>query len=128
MADSAAIPTLHALRIDFKRLRYTLEFFEEVLGPEARQVVNEIKTMQDHLGDLNDAAVAETMLREFVDHHNETYSGVPLVMRPDISGVLAYAAAKDEEKRRLLETFPEAWANFNRDQVRRDLALAVSVL
>lgn len=128
VADSAAIPTLHALRIDFKRLRYTLEFFEEVLGPEARQVVNEIKTMQDHLGDLNDAAVAETMLREFVDHHNETYSGVPLVMRPDISGVLAYAAAKDEEKRRLLETFPEAWANFNRDQVRRDLALAVSVL
>ena len=84
--------------------------------------------MQDHLGDLNDAAVAETMLREFVDHHNETYSGVPLVMRPDISGVLAYAAAKDEEKRRLLETFPKAWAKFNRDQVRRDLALAVSVL
>ena len=128
VAGNGAISTLHALRIDFKRLRYTLEFFEEVLGSEARGVINEIKTMQDHLGDLNDADVAETMLREFVDHHNQAYSGVPLVMRPDISGVLAYAAAKDEEKRRLLDTFPKAWAHFNRDKVRRDLALAVSVL
>jgi CHAD domain-containing protein len=128
VTDDAPITTLHALRIDFKRLRYTLEFFEEVLGSQARQVINEIKTMQDHLGDLNDADVAETMLREFVDHHNQAYSGVPLTMRPDISGVLAYAAAKDEEKRRLLDTFPKAWANFNRDKVRRDLALAVSVL
>lgn len=128
VTDNAPIATLHALRIDFKRLRYTLEFFEEVLGSEARQVINEIKIMQDHLGDLNDADVAETMLHEFVDHHNQKYSGTPLFMRPDISGVLAYAAAKDEEKRRLLDAFPEAWANFNREEVRRKLALAVSVL
>jgi len=49
----APVATLHALRIEFKRLRYTLEFFEEVLGPEAKRVIKEIKRMQDHLGELH---------------------------------------------------------------------------
>jgi hypothetical protein len=53
---------------------------------------------------------------------------VPLFLRPDITGVLLYAADRDAEQKRLLDTFPAAWANFNRDDVRRDLALAVSVL
>ena len=65
--DGAPISTLHALRIDFKRFRYTLEFFEEVLGPEIKSVIKETKIMQDHLGDLNDTQVAGDMLREIID-------------------------------------------------------------
>jgi CHAD domain-containing protein len=126
--DEPALHTLHALRIDFKRFRYALEFFEDVLGPEARHVIEETKIMQDHLGDLNDTHVAGESLRAFVDKHNTTYSGVPIFMRPDISGVIQYALAQKTEQQRLLDTFPAAWANFNRDAMRRDLALAVSVL
>jgi CHAD domain-containing protein len=126
--EDAPVGTLHALRIDFKRLRYAVEFFEEVLGPEAKSFIKEIKTMQDHLGDLNDAEVAGGVLRDFVDRHNAQHSGTPLFMRPDISGVVVYAAATEAERQRLLDTFPAAWAAFTREDVRRDLALAVAVL
>jgi CHAD domain-containing protein/transposase-like protein len=128
MLVGAPLSTLHALRIDCKRLRYTLEFFEEVLGSEIKNVIKELKIMQDHLGDLNDTWVAGEVLRGLVDGHNQKYSGTPLFMRPDMSGVLLYAADRDAEQKRLLDTFPAAWANFNRDDVRRNLALAVSVL
>jgi CHAD domain-containing protein len=126
--DGASLLTLHALRIAFKRLRYTVEFFQEVLGPEAKPVIKEIKTMQDHLGDLNDTRVEGEVLREFVDRHNAEYSGVPIFLRPDISGVLHYARAREAEQEHLRATFPDAWANFSRDDVRRALALAVSAL
>jgi CHAD domain-containing protein len=126
--DDAPITTLHALRIDFKRFRYTLEFFEEILGPEIKSVIKETKNMQDHLGDLTDTLVASGVLVDFIDEHNASYSGVPIFMRPDISGVQRYALATDALQKRLLDTFPAAWAKFNRDEVRRALALAVSVL
>jgi CHAD domain-containing protein/transposase len=126
--DGAPITTLHALRIDFKRFRYTLEFFEEILGPEIKSVIKKTKVMQDHLGDLTDTVVASGVLVDFIDEHNASYSGVPIFMRPDISGVQRYALATDAEQKRLLDTFPAAWASFNRDETRRALALAVSVL
>lgn len=126
--DGASLLTLHALRIAFKRLRYTVEFFEEVLGPEVKLVIKDIKVMQDHLGDLNDTRVVGEMLRQFVDRHNADYSGVPVFLRPDISGVLHYARAREAEQQHLLDTFPEAWANFNRDELRRAIALAVAAL
>ncbi len=128
LVDSAPIATLHALRIDFKRLRYAMEFFEEVLGPEVKLVIKEIKTMQDHLGDLNDTSVAAQVLDGFITAQRDTHSGVPQFLRPDISGVLAYADFQAAEQQRLLDTFAEAWANFNREEVRRSLALAVAVL
>lgn len=127
--EEGDIPTLHALRIELKRLRYALEFFEEVLGPEARRVIREVKTLQDHLGDLNDAYVAEAMLRDFVAEHERQHSGTPRFMRrPDVSGVAAYLAAQQADMVRLVETFPQAWAKFTDERVRRDLALAVAAL
>jgi CHAD domain-containing protein len=124
----ASVTTLHALRIDFKRFRYTLEFFEEILGREIESVIKETKIMQDHLGDLTDTRVASRVLMDFIDEQNASYSGVPVFMRPDISGVQRYALATDAEQKHLIETFPAVWANFNRDNVRRALALAVAVL
>ena len=126
--DGAPLETLHALRIEFKRLRYAFEFFEEVLGPESRIVINAIKMMQDHLGDLNDTCVVSDVLRNFVDTHNRAYSGVPIFMRPDISGVIHYAAAQRTEQQHLLDTFPEAWNMFMDEDIRRSLALAVAAL
>lgn len=126
--EGAPVAVLHALRIDFKRLRYTLEFFEEVLGPDARDVIKEVKVMQDHLGDLHDTEVVLEVLRDIIDRHNARYSGIPLFMRPDFSGVAAYAVAKEAEQQQLIETFPAVWARFNRDEMRQKLALAVAVL
>jgi CHAD domain-containing protein len=126
--DAPTIDQLHTLRIEFKRFRYTLEFFVDVLDASARAVIATCKTMQDHLGDLHDAEVAVHDLGEFVEEHNAEFSGVPKFMRPDISGVEAYLAAARADKDRLLATFPAAWATFTGPKVRRNLALAVAAL
>lgn len=126
--DDAQIETLHALRIDCKYLRYTLEFLSEVLGPEVGAVIKEVKTIQDHLGDLNDADVAIRLLNEFLRDWDAIEVNVPLSQRRSVEGVVTYLAARHAEKHRLLTTFPEAWSRLNRTEVRRWLALAVATL
>lgn len=125
---NAAIEQLHALRIEFKKLRYALEFFREVLGEQAKEVVEDIKKLQDHLGDLNDANVACQILREFIETWEERQINLPLQERQNPEPIVAYLAAKHSELHNLMVTFPEAWAHFNRPDLRRNIALAISVL
>ncbi|MFP4394693.1 MAG: CHAD domain-containing protein, partial [Anaerolineales bacterium] len=56
----------HRLRIAIKRLRYALEFFEAPLAPHSRVIIEQLKAVQDHLGDLQDAVVARRRLRAFL--------------------------------------------------------------
>lgn len=60
----ADIPALHLVRIDAKRLRYTLESFREVLPPAVSDLIARTTALQDHLGVLNDADIAARMARE----------------------------------------------------------------
>ena len=57
--------TLHALRIAFKRLRYATSTFTDVLGPTSAHFIMELKTVQDHLGRLNDVVVFEERLAKY---------------------------------------------------------------
>jgi CHAD domain-containing protein len=125
---NAPIELLHALRIQFKKLRYTVEFFREVLGEETRAVINDLKAIQDHLGDLNDADVATGMLKTFLEAWDQTQAGLPVSQRQNPEGIVNYLAARHAERYRLMVSFPEAWEHFNRPEFRRSLALAVSVL
>ncbi|MBE9508212.1 MAG: CHAD domain-containing protein [Chloroflexi bacterium] len=122
--ENAPLETLHALRIDCKRFRYALEFFREVLGPEAEDVIKELVIVQDHLGDLHDADVACCLLVEFLDQ----WSRQERRERINISGVTRYLVAKQNELRVLVDSFPGTWQHFNSPEMRRQLALAVSVL
>ncbi len=61
--NPVAYETVHALRIDCKHLRYTLEFFHGLLGKDGRVLINRLKKLQGLLGNLNDAAVAAEMAR-----------------------------------------------------------------
>jgi CHAD domain-containing protein len=122
--DGAAVTVLHALRIECKQLRYALEFFREVLGREAEQVIAEVVRLQDHLGDLNDADVANTMLSNFLFAPSRKDASESVIA----PGVVAYLAAKQRELQHLMSTFPAAWEQFNRPEIRRSLADAVAVL
>jgi len=125
---SATIETLHALRIEFKRLRYTLEFFAEILGPEAALVIDEVKTMQDHLGDLNDAHLAGRFLQDFIARYETAQAALPISERRSIEQVAGYLAHQLAEKHRLLSLVPAAWEHFSRDEVRQALAQAIVAL
>jgi len=122
--QKASVETLHALRIDCKRLRYALEFFSEVLGPEAADVIKEVVVLQDHLGNLHDADVACGVLVGFLNE----WVGAAGRERTNVSGITRYLIAKQDELRTLVDDFSEVWRNFDRAEVRRSLALAVAAL
>src|SRR5437763_13610052 len=54
---------LHNLRIAAKRLRYTLEIFEDVLPPATQSIADELAQIQDELGALHDSDVMIALLR-----------------------------------------------------------------
>jgi len=126
--ENISIEQLHLLRIEFKKLRYTVEFFREVLGETAKAVINDIKKLQDHLGDLNDAQVATGLLRDFLAEWDFQQSSVPLQDRQSPQPIMAYLAYQYEQRHQLMQTFRAAWSYFIRPEFRHNLALAVSVL
>jgi CHAD domain-containing protein len=109
---NAPLLRYHRLRIASKFLRYSLEFFEEVLDPQAKHLIKTMKGLQDHLGDLQDAVVACGVLRTFLTWgswrppEGGTRRSATGVVAP---GVAAYLAYRQQEMQRLLDEFPEVW-------------------
>lgn len=58
-----AVRELHNMRIAAKRLRYTLEIFEDFLPPTCKPSVEELQRIQDELGALHDSDVLIALLR-----------------------------------------------------------------
>jgi CHAD domain-containing protein len=58
-----SIRELHNLRIAAKRLRYSLEVFEDVLPEASKSVVKEMEQIQEELGSLHDSDVMIALLR-----------------------------------------------------------------
>jgi adenylate kinase len=125
---------LHQLRIAAKGLRYTMEYFREVLGPEAKDLIEQVKSLQDHLGDLQDAVVASGLLRDFLtwgtwghEDTNEKKMSRPAagIVAP---GVATYLAARQTELQDLLNSFPPLWARFSGPEFSRLLVSALSPL
>jgi len=126
---NAPIERLHMLRIEFKKLRYTLEYFREVLGKRAFDVIEDVKQLQDHLGDLNDAEVATQILTEFITSLEQSQHDLPIAERENIEEVVNYLAARHAERHHLLITFAATWtAHFQNKTFRRNLSQAVSAL
>ncbi len=127
--DNASTELLHALRIEFKKLRYTVEYFKEILGKKAEPVIDDLKALQDHLGDLNDAQVATRLLREFIVAWEPLQVGLPISERKNIEGVVNYMAYRHAELHRLMAIFYQIWKrHFNNHRFRRNLAQAISIL
>lgn len=65
-------PHRHRLRIQIKKLRYATEFFASLFRPKRTKAFTaRLARLQDRLGQLNDAAVAQTLLHgvvHTVDH------------------------------------------------------------
>jgi CHAD domain-containing protein len=128
LAD-APVETLHALRIEFKKLRYTVEYFQEALGKRSKIVLDLCKQLQDHLGDLNDAEVAAHLLHQFIDEWDAGQNALPIHERRHIGEVVNYLAYNHAERHRLMSTFQNVWhKRFEHSAFRRSLAQAVSVL
>ncbi len=120
--------THHALRIDCKFLRYGLEFFEEVLGPDTSALIVDVIEIQNHLGDLQDAEVASRLLADFLAQWYDGAASDPSLDVGAVDGVVEYLNYRRFEARQLIATFPDAWPRINSPEFRRRLAEALLVL
>jgi CHAD domain-containing protein len=66
---SASDDKWHRVRIQTKRARYAAELSEWCSGRTARRFIDKIKLIQDQLGDIQDAVIAETHLRQFLSRN-----------------------------------------------------------
>jgi inorganic triphosphatase YgiF len=110
------VETLHRMRIAGKRLRYTLELFEELLdSARYREVRSRLMELQDHLGALQDAEVSMAYLHAFED-------------TAPSPGLDRYIATREQEHAALLEGFPKVWARVNSLTFRRRLTDVINQL
>jgi CHAD domain-containing protein len=129
----APLAVFHQLRITSKGLRYTLEFFQEVLGTDSKPLIDRTKQVQDHLGDLQDAVVTCDVLLGFLG--SGTW-GPPRADRKaartlfpvNAPGVATYLAAKQNEIDRLMRTFGPLWGQMHGSEFSRPLAKLVADL
>ncbi len=130
-----SVERLHRLRIAAKGLRYTFEFFEDVLGDNTKSMIKEFKGLQDHLGDLHDAVVAIDLLSSYLrtgawglaESETGKKSGKKEKLE-GLEGVETYLRYREEELRILLDTFPEAWAKFRNKGFREKIEEAIENL
>jgi CHAD domain-containing protein len=125
---TASVSQLHALRIEFKKFRYTLEYFREILGERANQAIDELKQLQDHLGELHDADVACQLVRGFLKEWDEEQILKPIPERLNPAPIVTYLAFLHAMRYRLIRSFPELWSKFSRPEFRQNIAQAISLL
>jgi CHAD domain-containing protein len=115
---TADAPTLHQLRIEFKRLRYAIGFFEEVLGSGAKTFLKELKAIQDQLGRMQDIATAHALLDPVAAKLDA----------PQLEALNAYFLSIDTELAELMGRFPEVWKKFESKTIQKQLTSAIAVL
>jgi CHAD domain-containing protein len=116
----ADLTTLHALRIAGKRLRYTLEYFAEVLPVSSRALIAGVTEMQDHLGLMNDAHVASTLTRDWLNAHAAELTTASR------EAVGLYLESREADAERYRRTFRPLWRRITGRTFRRSLGSAVT--
>lgn len=106
--------TLHQARITGKRLRYTLEFFADVLGDEVDQLLDPLVALQTNLGDLQDGAVA--------------HSHIAALGLGDDPGAQRYLDARTDNHASLLAALPALWHAVDNDEYRARLLGAIGTI
>jgi triphosphatase len=79
-SPESAPEELHEVRIRGKRLRFTLELFEELYGRDARRLIDETIAVQDRLGEHQDLYVLNERLRAVVRTYGAELEPAALVL------------------------------------------------
>ncbi|MBI4672443.1 MAG: CHAD domain-containing protein [Chloroflexi bacterium] len=104
--EIASLEELHALRIDAKRLRYTLEFFADAFGEKPVALIEPLVALQDHLGSVQDAVVGAKALTGFmtIETRRARARGEDA---PDLQAIAAYHAHLQSRIAELRAQLPE---------------------
>lgn len=111
-----SLTELHELRIKVKMLRYTLEFFEDVLPGEWLLLFPALKKLQSCLGNIQDGAVVCASLRDFLvwgkwGRPKNGWKKWPV--EPVLAaGVARYLAVRQEALEQEVHHFRPLWQEF----------------
>jgi CHAD domain-containing protein/uncharacterized protein YjbK len=100
--------SLHELRIECKRMRYLLEFFQKCFGPVARTVRSRIKRAQEELGEIQDSKVTHDLLEEFREDLNSP-SLAEEERSPALQAIHLYEDRITQNQTKHLERIPALW-------------------
>ncbi|MBT8396486.1 MAG: CHAD domain-containing protein [Gemmatimonadetes bacterium] len=104
---------LHKLRLDCKKLRYLLRFFQSLYPADALEpVIREIKNLQDHLGDYNDLQVQRDALKRFAEEIMESKAAPPATLLA-MGQLMGQLEGKQHKER---ELFHDRFSRFSRQQ------------
>jgi CHAD domain-containing protein len=118
----ADVETLHELRISTKWLRYALEFFGELLGPDSERLLSRVAALQEHLGSLHDADVAAKLTRDVL------VARAGELTRPELESTGAYLQSREREVARRRRALGPVWRAVNGAPFRRALGRATAAL
>ncbi len=107
---------LHRLRLGCKRLRYLLTFFQSLYPKEALEtLIQELKRLQDNLGDFNDLQVQREALGAFAEEIMSSRAAPPQTLLA-MGQLMGQLEGKQEKER---EAFHDHFARFSRPRNRR---------
>ncbi len=95
--------SIHQLRIHCKKLRYLLEFFQELFAAESVAVITrQLRRLQNTLGKFNDYSVQQQdLVKYWHDHHTERQDDPDLAM--SIGGLIGALHSLQQEQRKVIE-------------------------
>lgn len=106
------VDELHAMRIDAKHLRYTIEIFAPIYSDALKPALTTIKEVQEFLGNIHDCDVWIALLPDFnLRERRRTlkyygYEAPCNLLQPGLDYFLAH---KQEERTALYEAFIQKW-------------------
>lgn len=100
---------MHALRIECKKLRYLIEFFASLFpAKKIRQLIDQLKRLQDNLGDFNDLSVQQEYLLNIAEE-------LPIGNKESRRALIATGSLVESlanRQRQVQEDFAETFTNF----------------
>jgi len=127
--DPNNIQELHQMRIEAKRLRYTLEVFAPIYPTECKNELKVIKAAQEMLGDIHDCDVWIAFLPRFIEEEANRvleYHGHTRPMSLFRPGIEYFKNIKTEERSVIYSTFLEQWQNWKSQNIWQSLHEIIS--
>lgn len=111
---------LHNLRLECKKLRYLLELLGSLFPKDKVEfLIDQLKTLQDNLGDFNDLSVQQEKLKFYLDEIKES-SEANMKLASVIGGVITSLHNRQKEVRvHFSETFQKFDSGENRKVIKK---------
>ena len=110
--DPANITELHAMRISAKRLRYSIEAFEDLYMEPIKPFISEVKKLQDALGLVHDLDVWIAFVPAFIEEERErirAYFGHEGPLKRLLPGLNAFTESRRTMRESAYTEFLKLW-------------------